>query len=178
MILRHSGVSRGSLYHHFNDLADLIETALVRIFTRTVDENISLMANLLETSSSPAEFNRSIELFNEVTQAPARRAVRFERARLLGMAYNNPRLTAGLAIQQTRLTQSYADLFKKAQERGYFRDDFDPKAAAVLIQAYTLGKIVDDIGSDPVPQEVWNDLIVQLIRRMFGGELGGRSVGV
>ena len=168
MVLQHSGVSRGSLYYHFEDLSDLLETAMVAFFSEIVDENIALIAGLIDQASSAAEFFRATEQFNQVTQAPERRDVRFERIRLLGFACRNPRMAKKLAAEQSRLTDSYAQLFRIAQEKGWMHDDFDPRAAAVLIQAYTLGRSVDDLGAEPVDPQAWNSLIMKIVTRVFG----------
>jgi hypothetical protein len=37
----------------------------------------------------------------------------------------------------------------------------------VLIQAYTLGRIVDDIVDEPVDPAAWNDLIMKVISQVL-----------
>lgn len=168
LVLQHSGVSRGSLYYHFEDLSDLLETAMVRVFSETVDYNIALIAGLIDQANSATDFYRATEQFNQVTQAPERHEVRFERIRLLGFACKNPRMAEQLAAEQLRLTESYAQLFRTAQAKGWMDQDFDPGAAAVLIQAYTLGRAVDDLVSEPVDPEAWNRLIMKIVVKVFG----------
>lgn len=170
LILDTSGISKGSLYHHFEDLADLLETAMVRQFSHMVDSNIALMRQLLSNAGNSEEFFRATVHFNALTQAPERSNSRFERARLLGFAYASPRFAAKLEVEQDRLTGAYAEMFQIAQSRGWMTDDFDPRAAAVLIQAYTLGKVVDDVASAPVPMDEWNSLIMKVVTRVFGAK--------
>lgn len=168
MVLQHSGVSRGSLYHHFEDLSDLLETAMVAVFSEIVDHNIALIAGLIDQAESAADFYRATEQFNQVTQAPERCDVRFERIRLLGFACKNPRMAKKLAAEQSRLTDSYAQLFRTAQAKGWMHPDLDPRAAAVLIQAYTLGRSVDDLGTERVDPVAWNSLIMKIVTQVFG----------
>jgi len=46
--------------------------------------------------------------------------------------------------------------------------EFNAQAAAVLIQAFTLGKIVDEIVERPMDTEAWNRIISRLMRQVFG----------
>ena len=114
MIINIAKVSRGYLYYHFNDLSELIETALVRTFTKSVDLSIELMTRLLDEVSTPEELYEAIRDMTVVNQSADRRETRFNRIRLLGLASQNPRFAAKLAIEQRRLTSSHAALFPAA----------------------------------------------------------------
>jgi len=167
-VLAASGVSRGSLYHHFEDFYELIEIATAERFSASVDRSIAAISRLLDSATSREECFAGLRQITEQTQARELESVRFERARALGMAGSNDRFRRILGIQEQRVTDALADLFREAQGRGWMNTDFDPQAAAVLIQAYTLGRIVDDISPHQMDQEAWVDLITTLIERVFG----------
>lgn len=167
-VLTTSGVSRGSLYHHFADFSDLIEAALVYRFSATVDQSIALLASIAVDSNSREEMLRNVAHVTTITQSRDLAPVRAERLRALAMASTSDRFRASLGAEQTRLTDALADLFREAQEKGWFNNEFDPRAAAVLIQAYTLGKAVDDIVDEQIDPESWARLIGRLIERTFG----------
>lgn len=158
-ILRTAGISTGSMYHHFRDVDDLIANAYVRRFSRQVDENIVLIDEGLSKVSSQEEMKATLSAVTRVTQAPDRAPVRYERARIVAMAERDESLREKLREEQKRLTDALERLFAQMQENGWMRGDFDPRAAAVFIQAYTLGKVVDDFAEEPIDPEAWNRII-------------------
>jgi len=46
------------------------------------------------------------------------------------------------------------------------KGNVQPAAAAVLVQALTLGRIVDDVASKKLREEDWNNLYLQIIRKV------------
>lgn len=162
-----SGLTKGAIYHHFTDFAELIETALVVRFARYVDESIATLTEVATSARSRTDVLAGMAAITAATQDPSRRATRFARAHVLTLASGTPRLGAALAVEQLRLTDALAGLIADAQEKGWFNRDFDARAAAVLIQAYTLGRIVDDISTEPVDPDSWQRLIMRVIERVF-----------
>lgn len=166
-IVSASGLTRGAIYHHFADFAELIEVALVVRFARYVDESIVTLTQVATSARTREEILAGIAAITAATQDPDRKSIRFARAHVLTLASVNPRLGAALDSEQRRLTDALTGLIADAQEKGWFNSDFDPRAAAVLIQAYTLGRIVDDITTEPVDPAEWQRLILRLIERVF-----------
>lgn len=168
-VLLLSGISKGSLYHHFNDFSDLIEEALVRRFSAVVDQSIGVIAGLMNTAQTKDEFIAGLKKVTRLTQDPARFANRFERARALGMAGSNDRFRAALAMEQDRITSALEDLFRESQNRGWLSADFDPRASAVLIQAYTLGQVINDVATIKYDNDEWIALIDRIMEKVFVG---------
>ena len=83
------------------------------------------------------------------------------------MASSRPRFAKQLAEIQQHLTDALTDLIREAQEQGYYRKDIDPQAIAVFIQAYTMGKIIDDFSPNPVDPEKYVDLVNTIIKKVF-----------
>lgn len=70
-------------------------------------------------------------------------------------------------MEQKRLTDSLTALFETNQQRGWMRPDFDPAVASIFIQAYTLGRVIDDVSQEKVDPDHWDDFINQAIRALF-----------
>ena len=158
-VLTASGVARGSLYHHFGDFPALIEATLVRRFSAGVDLTNALMHEITESSTSATEFFERMYEMSVDTQNPQLAHRRAERARELGMANSNQRFRDQLSVEQERLTNTLMEAVAKAQENGWVRNDLDARAIAVFLQAYTLGRAVDDVAVTQVDPEAWNKLI-------------------
>lgn len=167
MVLEKSGISKGSLYHHFEDFPALIEAALVYRFHRVVDTSIALIANTVATSTSREQFFAEMEKVTAITHSREMTAIRFERARALGHAGTSLRFKEALGIEQQRLTFAFADLVREAQNQGWITTDIDPHATAVFIQAYTIGKIIDEVTPEPMDEQKWLQLINRMIERTF-----------
>lgn len=167
MVLESSGISRGSLYHHFEDFSDLLEQALVRKFAALVDANIVAFEELLRSSRSQADMLAGLSLAARAIHAPERSANRFFRARIIALSEANPRLTLRLAAEQKRLTDALADLFAENQRRGWMRPGVNPAVASIFVQAYTLGRVIDDVAAERIDPEEWNAFIDDAIHLLF-----------
>lgn len=163
VLLREAKVARGSLYHHFGNLAHLLETAMLRSFSRDVTSNVLLLKNVVISAKTKEEFQDGLRLVTEISQSAQRRESRFTRARLIARSQHNERLASLLADEQIRLTQAITNIFETAQRKGWIRKDIPTAAAAVFIQAYTLGKVVDDLVDKPVDATDWNRLIAVFV---------------
>ncbi len=166
-VLLESGISKGSLYHHFNDFSELIEAALIRRFSILVDASIGLIEKVVHDSKSREEFLDGLRLVTRATQDPALSANRFERARALGMAGSNLRFRSALSVEQDRLTSALEDLFRESQHRGWLSSRFHPRVAAVMIQAYTLGQVINDVSDAKYNNDDWIGLIDLMLDQVF-----------
>ena len=56
-------------------------------------------------------------------------------------------------------------LMREVIEKGYFDKSLNPHVFAVFIQSYTLGKIVDDVVTNPLDSNDWDDFINHMVFR-------------
>jgi AcrR family transcriptional regulator len=162
-ILDKSGISKGSLYHHFEDLGELLEAAQIARYAVWVDRSIGFMTPLLSEAKTTADMIESLRKATLFTQSKEYKATRFQRARTLANSETSPRFQKALGIEQDRLTSALEDLVAEAKNKGLFRKDLDTRVIAIFIQSYTLGKIIDDIVPTPVSQEKWDEFIVNML---------------
>ena len=167
-VLAVAGVTKGAMYHHFEDYAEVLESAMVVRFSAGVDWSIAMLELAFQAPARDADFLGQIARITRLTHTPERAAVRLEKARTLALAQHHPRLRRALSVEQQRLTDTLTELLVRAQRRGLIDARVDPHAGAVFIQAFTLGRVVDDLSDRPVDPEAWYQLIVSTIERAFG----------
>ncbi len=158
-VLRKSGVSRGSLYHHFGDYPSLIHAALLRRFGLNVVNDAAAMMKIAESATSKDDYWKRISRLSAMTQVPERAPVRAERARLISLARSDKEFAAALAREQDHLTQSMGEAVALAQNKGWIKEGLDPRAVAVFLQAYSLGRAVDDVAGERLPNSAWVSMI-------------------
>ena len=162
-ILEKSGISKGSLYHHFEDLGELLEAAQVARYAVWVDRSIGLITPILSGAKTREDIINGLRQATIYTQSSEFKSTRFQRARALANSEISIRFQTALGIEQDRLTTALEDLVQEAKNKELFRQEIDARVVAVFIQSYTLGKIVDDIVSNPMAQEKWDEFIVNML---------------
>ncbi len=166
MVLGISRISKGSMYHHFTDLSDLLDAAITERYAKWVDASIEMMSHILTAGSTSAEIVSGLEQVTRRTQSALQKGERMQRVQAIAKTNGNSRLTSMLSIEQTRLTDALTDLVFESQEQGFVNPAIDPKSLAVFIQSYTLGKIVDDFSHEPVDPEKWISLIDLFVKHV------------
>jgi AcrR family transcriptional regulator len=159
LILEASGISKGSLYHHFEDFDDLIETAQVFRYAAYVDQSIHILTKVFQTAKNRDEMLVELKQLTKFTQSPNLMSQRMDRATSISLANANPRMMQKLNAQQDRLNEALIDIFREARDRGWINPDVDLHAGAVFIQAYTLGIIINDVSGKKLDNKAWTDLI-------------------
>ena len=166
-ILETSGISKGSLYHHFEDLSELLEVAQVERYAAWVDRSVEALVGMLAKVKTREDIVAGLKLVTRFTQDTKYSKTRFQRARAIAAAEHNPRFRKLLADEQKRLTDALIDLINEARNKGLYASDFDAHAGAVLVQAYTLGMIVDDFVDEQMDPEAWYALIDKVVDKVF-----------
>jgi AcrR family transcriptional regulator len=168
-VLRESNISKGSLYHHFENFEELTEAALITRFAASVDLSIQLVGSAVQDAKSAEEFVENIITVTTVTQGPERSKFRLERARVIGLSVNSPALAQALQGEQDRLTAAMADVVREGQEKGWVSKTFDPQTIAVFMQAYTLGRVIDDVASPSqrIDSADWNEVINTAVKSLL-----------
>lgn len=159
-VLGASGISTGSLYHHFEDFGHLIETAMVERYLELLRSGELFIQSALDEAKDLEDVKARVAVVGGMYAKLNTPGARFERARILARAERSERLARILGRAQQDFTDSLTEMFERAQqEGGWINPALNPRAIAVFIQAYTFGRLVDDITPNPMSQDDWMDLV-------------------
>jgi AcrR family transcriptional regulator len=168
MVLERAGASKSSMYHFFEDFSDLLEQTYIVRFGETVAISIRVIEKIIARSTTKEEFFVALDRLTASTQDRGIASIRFSRARELARSERHEKFRKSLGKLQQQLTDSLTLAFETAQEKGFLNKSIEARTGAVFIQAYTLGRIVDDITTTHMNDADWEKLIGRIAREVLG----------
>ena len=166
-ILERAGAARSSLYYFFEDLNDLLEEAYLRRFAAITEDTIRALTVAIGESTTSDELFARLDAITRLSQAQGNRDRRIERARMIARVQNNDRFRRRIGELQASLTSQIAELVSGAQERGLVTTAVSALGVATFVQAYAFGRLLDDVSSEPMPDEDWVATVGHVVRRAF-----------
>jgi len=162
-----SGVSIGSIYHHFGDRNGLIVAAQVRRFARYAEAEIAALSEIVQRSSGIEQFRAVLRTLTLATSSELRASERWSRLGVLASTVGRPELDREVRAIQTRLTDEFQAHVAQGQARGFFRSDLDARAVALFVEAYSLGLALNDLDEHPVSEEEWERVVWTVLDQLL-----------
>jgi AcrR family transcriptional regulator len=158
-----TGISTGSIYHHFKDFREIVVTALARRSYRSAQRDVTALLEVILQSDDRASFLTALRSMLDDIYSKRRAIDRMERLELLAMTRTKPDFFRAIREEQRQGTESFAGLVRVAQDRAWISKELDPSAFAAFLQSCTFGTVLNDISADPVSPEKMIDLVMQLL---------------
>jgi AcrR family transcriptional regulator len=158
-ILAESGVSSGSLYHHFGSLRDLVDQTIIAQCAEITDFNIAALAKLTSAATDKQSLSALLRTYLYSVVGPSQRAERAVRTKALARATSDERFRQLLAKENARVTDVVANFIRGLQARGIVKPGVSAMAVATFAMAYTIGLVVNDLAEEPVEVEDMVSLI-------------------
>lgn len=170
-IVEEVGVTKGSLYWHFEDRQGLIKAAIAEQIRRFSMETISAISVALNTSTSKEDYLAQILPFIIDPFDKKQVKERWGRLSILVETQNDPELKAMMHDVQSRHLELVVELMTDAQQKGFLRSDLDPRSVATALNVINIGSNIIDVLAEngPAPEEWWK-LITFFIDAMFPTE--------
>lgn len=162
------GVTKGSLYWHFQDREGLIRESLLEQLRRMSEQHLSLLDQAIAESENQEEYLARIASTFVDPFDPIEVEARWRRWELLATTRRDPELAGMMAEIQRREQRFLVSLMEQARERGILRPDIDPRAMAAVLIALSLGSNnLSLLGDDAPSPEAWTQLLVTLVNLLF-----------
>lgn len=162
------GVTKGSLYWHFEDREALVKAALAEHIRRLNAGTITGMSDALEESLGKDDYLARVATFVADPYDDAQVRERWGRLAILVETRNHPELVEMMRDVQGRNLEVFVELMVQAQKAGVLRQDLDPRAVAVALNAMYLGSnIIDVLGEHAPEPEAWWRLITLFLEVLF-----------
>jgi AcrR family transcriptional regulator len=158
-----SGVSIGSIYHHFDDRDGLIAAGQVHRFARYAEAETAALSEIVQRSGSVEEFRDAVRQLTLHTASELRVNERWARVAVLASTWGREELEAEIRAIQTRLTDDFQAHVSQGQARGFFRSDLDARAVALFIESYSLGLVLNDMDERSVDEQDWERVVWAVI---------------
>jgi len=163
-VLRKSKISKGSLYHHFGSKNGLLVAVETQQFIKYLDEQNTLLRNLVETRNSASDFLTLMTRVMEISGLPESRELRKKRIRAITVAAHDRDLSEFIKTEQIKGSIYLAQTLQIAKDRGWIKPDVDVLAASYWIQGLFMGHIMLDITEIKDLDKAWNSIAVDAIR--------------
>ncbi len=166
-LLTTSGISKGSLYHHFEDFNDLVECVQVRIFAEYVAIDITAIKAALEVATDRQKFFELISLITRTAVQPQRTVSRLQRARIISATEGRERFAARIGEEQKLLNDQMTQVIAVGQERGWVVPHLEAHSLALFVQGYAFGLLLNDVAAEKIVSEDWVAVIDLVIANLL-----------
>lgn len=162
------GVTKGSLYWHFNDRTGLIRESLLEHMRRLGEAQLSALSEAVASDATREEYLGRVAGAVVDPFDASEVESRWQRLELITTSRRDPELAAIMSDIQRRHQRFLTDLMETASMRGLLRPDVDPKALAAMLVAVGMGSnLLSLLGDDAPTPDAWTRLLFVMIEALF-----------
>ncbi len=166
-VLVRSGITRGPLYHHFEDFDDLIQTAQIQLYKKFVLDVTSQLVNVLNSAEDLATVQNKLKEFINVRSEKIADNVLRQRIGIIHNAASHPALREKLFESQETLTQEWMKAYQICLDRGWADPTVDSRCVSILMQATFIGRVLDTMSNVQMDLEEWKKVLIRLFDTFF-----------
>jgi len=150
-----TGISIGSLYHHFGSRDGLIKAARAHQLAEAFRSDGEAVTEIALRARTVGEFISRVRDTAVAMVSPEGEQHRLHRIEFIGSAVSRPDLFATVQEMQTAAVDHLEECTRTLAERGWLRPGITPRALATLLLAVGLGRAISDIDLHRPSAEEW-----------------------
>jgi AcrR family transcriptional regulator len=166
-VIEKSGVSRGSIYHHFGDRDGLIVAVEVSEIVQILTSGNERIRRLFTEAASGEEIIQGIE--SALRAGNQGRGPKYRRRRIasLATAQHSPAIAQALAEVQVSETSYFEETLRMGADKGFIQPREPLVGTADVIQSLLVGRILVDILNDDERDETWVLAATEVFRALL-----------
>lgn len=169
IVLQRSGISRGPLYHHFQDFSDLITAAHTQIYRQSADRfTKELSDGVILANNSDEALHTFLGSLDDLVALDSKGKRRI----LLGVLHDalaKAELREEISTIQESVNERWMKIYELCKERNWSVDNSDSRAVAIIMQAALLGCTLDDLSPNHIDLDIWTQTLGALFQHFFLG---------
>lgn len=162
-VSRRSGVSIGSLYHHFESREGLIRAARERQFIESIPDDAHQQADFLAAATSPDDFLDRLVDSLRASSTPERALARRRRLELLGVAASRPESLATVSNALSTYLDVIDAVAIQFEERGWLREGVRPRALSLFLHMSSMGRVLWELDQRGADDDAWIQMIATAV---------------
>ena len=160
-ICRETGVSYGTIYHHFGDRDGLIRAAQFTRLRRQPSADIDAFGAAAATIDTTDDFIGAIVAICTNMAAANRGPVRLVRTSVLASTVGRPDLTSPVVDLENQIMEDLVAVIERAQASGMADPNVDPLALAAYLSAVSYGLVLTEFWHRRPDPELLADVLLR-----------------
>lgn len=162
-IAEKSEVREPSVYHFFKNRKELVDAAQAERYRRSYIELFLPFREMVVMATSAKDFEKALrQLFASVYQ-PEHHAARAVCVNVWGSAQSSAHLAEVVNQVNLEVSRQFGDLIAEFQQKGWVRDDLDPKMLGLWIMGQINARNMIEMNAENYDLAMWDKVSVESI---------------
>lgn len=175
-IANSTGVSIGSIYHHFGNREGLILEAYVHNFTSGFGKDLMSLIDWLDGVTEVRQLTEDTSMMRTLFNSHWSNERPFERISILGSLAGRSDLQAAITEVHSKLIDSLVVSIERLQSLGFVKNNVPARAIALTAVGISVGRVLTRIDSVGVTNDDWNQVTLELLSGLIPFELMASQV--